>query len=153
MIHAYKEMYLDDAMENLGEAVDYAVNKCGMKSDEFMDLFIKSNLAFQFERGAPRVISGISGTELVGEVLWQFGKGQDLPEPQIEYDYSAEYWCGWILVYYQWHTGRSFKDILENVSMAEIEKLYPALHEAPEEKFVDVMNSRMQNQDFLKASR
>lgn len=28
MIYAYDEMYLDDAMENLGEMLDYAVLAC-----------------------------------------------------------------------------------------------------------------------------
>ena len=30
MMHAYDEQYLDDAMRNLGEATDYAVNACNM---------------------------------------------------------------------------------------------------------------------------
>ena len=31
--------------------------------------------------------------------------------------------------------------------MEEIEKMYPALHESPEEKFIDAVNKRIQNQD------
>ena len=30
MMYAYDEQYLDDAMRNLGEAVDYAANACNM---------------------------------------------------------------------------------------------------------------------------
>ena len=37
MTHAYAAEYLNDAMENLGEAFDYAVNVCSLGSDEFMD--------------------------------------------------------------------------------------------------------------------
>ncbi len=40
-------------------------------------------------------------------------------------------------------TGYRFKDILKCILMSEIERLYPALHEAPEEKFADVLNKRM----------
>ena len=39
MIHAYDELYLNDAMRNLGEAFDYAVNQCHMEADVFMDIF------------------------------------------------------------------------------------------------------------------
>ena len=36
-MRAYKELYLDDAMENLGEAMEYAVLSCGMTMDEFLE--------------------------------------------------------------------------------------------------------------------
>lgn len=149
MIRAYDEMYLDDAMTNLGEAFDYAAHSCHMKMDNFMELFLVSNLVSQFEKGVPNVVSGMSGTELVWNVLKQSGKTDEyLPEPQIEYDCSTEYWCGWILAYYQWYTGCSFKDILKVISISEVERLYPALHEAPEEKFVDAVNSRLNNRNL-----
>ena len=64
----------------------------------------------------------------------------EMPEAQVEYQYSAEYWCGWILAYYQWFTGRSFKNISQQITMQEILKLYPTLHEASEDKFVDTIN-------------
>ena len=35
MMHAYDEQYLDDAMRNLGEAADYAVNACGISLQKF----------------------------------------------------------------------------------------------------------------------
>lgn len=148
MIRAYSDEYLDDAMRNLGEALDYAVNGCYMAADAFMELFVVSNLAAQFETGVPKVVSGISGTELVWEVLRQSGMEMKYPEPQIEYECSAQYWCGWILAYYQWYTGRSFKNIHSYISMEEIEKMYPALHESPEEKFIDVVNKRIRNRNM-----
>jgi len=141
MIHAYDEQYLYDAMRNLGEAADYAVNSCNMCIQKFFDLFVATGFATQFGNGVPKIVSGLSGTELVHEIVVKAGIEQELPEAQTEYDCSAEYWCGWILAFYQWHTGRTFKDIFQNVSAEEIEKLYPTLHEASEEKFVDVLNS------------
>lgn len=145
MIHAYDKDYLDDAMDNLGEAMDYAANGCDIDMDRFMKLFIASGFASQFAAGVPKVVSGLSGTELTMEVVRKSGLESRLPEPQEEYDRSPEYWCGWILAFYQWYTGRSFKDIHANISMSEILKLYPALHEAPEQKFVDVVNRRISN--------
>lgn len=137
MTHAYDEMYLDDAMKNLGEAFDYAATVLELTLDEFLDMFIISGVAEQFSSGVPKYVSGLSGTELVWEVLCRSGKASDFPEPKTEYDYSPEYWCGWILAYYQWHTGKRFKEIKKYLPMSEIFKLYPTLHEASEEKFID----------------
>ncbi len=141
MICAYDEQYLHDAMRNLGEAADYAVNSCNMSLEQFFDLFVATGLATQFGKGIPKIVAGLSGTELVHEIVTKAGIKQELPEVQTEYGCSAEYWCGWILAFYQWNTGRTFKEIFRNVSAKEIEKLYPTLHEASEEKFVDVLNS------------
>ena len=106
MIHAYAEEYLNDAMENLGEAVDYAVNACGLDIDEFFHLFIATGYADAFGKGNPKILSGLSGTELVMEVVQKSGMDISFPEPQVEYDFSPEYWCGFILAYYQWKTRR-----------------------------------------------
>lgn len=140
MIHAYDKQYLDDAMRNLGEAFDYAVNDCRIEIDDFLDLFIAGGLADQFGSGVPKFVSGMSGTELVWEVIARSGWQRELPASEAVYDCSPEYWCGWILAYYQWYTGRSFRNIRKYISMREIWKLYPTLHEAAEEKFVDTIN-------------
>ncbi len=141
MTHAYAEEYLNDAMRNLGEAFDYAVNACKIDIEEFMQYFIAGKYAEQFGNGNPKIIAGMSGTELAITIISESGKSIDYPEDQAVYDYSAEYWCGWILAYYQWYTARSFKSIYDYISMAEVYKLYPTLHEAPEDKFVDTVNA------------
>ncbi len=141
MTPAYAEEYLNDSMKNLGEAFDYAVNVCNIDIETFMGLFIASGFADMFGKGVPKVVSGLSGTELVMEVVNKAGQFYSFPKPQTEYDYSPEYWCGWILAYYQWKTGRTFKDIEVNISVTEILKMYPTLHEASEEKFVDTANA------------
>lgn len=147
MTRAYAEEYLNDAMENLGEAFDYAVNVCSLGIDEFMDLFIASGYIDSFSKGCPKYVSGLSGTELVMEIVGKAGKQMSFPEPQTEYNCSPEYWCGWILAYYQWATRRSFKDIRNNISMLEIRKLYSPLHEAAEDKFVDTLNAIIQRKN------
>lgn len=147
MIRAYDKEYLDDAMSCLGEAMDYVSQACGMDMDDFLELFIVSGLADQFAVGVPRVVSGMSGTELVMEVLSKAGIERTFPAPQIDYDCSAAYWCGWILAYYQWYTLRSFREIHQFITMRDIEKLYPTLHEASEQKFVDTVNRIIQKKN------
>ncbi len=140
-MHAYDEIYLDDAMKNLGEALDYSANVCHIDADEFMELFIAGGFAYSFGSGSPKSLSGLSGTELVMETLTKAGLDITLPKPQAEYDCSPEYWCGWILAYYQWKTGRSFRNIHDRISMAEILRLYPILHEASEDRAADTVSS------------
>ncbi len=144
MTYAYGEHYLDDAMQNLGEALDYAVNACGISADIFMTMFISSGYAEQFASGVAKVVSGLSGSELVLSVLEASGKQIEAPLSQIEYDCSVEYWCGYILAYYQWHSSLSFKEILKYISMSELSRMYSALHEASEEKAIDTFDSIIQ---------
>ena len=139
-MYAYDEIYLNEAMKNLGEAFDYAVNACGLSADDFLALFIATGFAEKFGRGNPKTVAGLSGTELVMETLTKAGLEMSFPEPQTEYDCSPEYWCGWVLAYYQWKTCRTFRDIHESLSMKEVLKLYPVMHEAAEDKFVDTVN-------------
>lgn len=148
MIRAYDNQYLDDAMRCLGEAMDYAANSCHITMDEFLNLFIGTGYAESFAAGAPKYVSGVSGTELVIDVLTKSGAETDFPQAQTDYDYSPQYWCGWILAYYQWYTGRSFREIRKHITMQEIEKLYPTLHEASEKKFVDTVNRMIRKKNL-----
>ena len=116
--------------------------------DAFLKLFIGTSYSEQFAAGVPKYVSGTSGTELVIDVFTKSGIDMNFPEAQIEYCYSSQYWCGWILAYYQWYTGRSFKEILKHINMQEIEKLYPTLHEASEEKFVDAVNRMIRKKNL-----
>ncbi len=141
MTRAYDEKYLNDAMINLGEAADYAVNACNIPINTFFELFIATGISSLFEIGTPKIISGMSGTELVEELIRRSGIDRCFPDPQTEYEYSPEYWCGYIIAYYQWVTKKSFKEIFRKITPSEILRFYPALHEAADDKFVDVMNN------------
>ena len=140
MIHAYNELYLSDAMQNLGEAMEFASLGCHYSLDEFWDMFALSDFAVQFASGAPNVVSGISGTELALKVLLKAGVTPPTMQALVVYEATPEFWCGWILAYYQWHSGRSFSDIHSWLSMRELEERYNTLHEATEEKCFTVMN-------------
>ena len=139
MTRAYEEMYIDDAMNNLGDMLDYAVNDCGYDAGEFFAQFIVSGVAAAFERGNPKYVAGLSGPELASEVIFRtHGIRPDAP-PSDGIDKSAEYWAGWSLAYYQWYTARRFNDMLKNgLSMDRVLSLYPTLHEADITKFTAV---------------
>ena len=44
MIHAYDEMYVDSAMNNLGDAFDYVASDLNMDKDEFLKYRKSSNI-------------------------------------------------------------------------------------------------------------
>ena len=148
MIYAYSENYIDDAMMNLGEAFDFAYAVCHLDLDNFFAMFINSGLAELFGSGHPKYVAGLSGTELAMEVMRKSGLSVDGLQAQVEYDYSPEYWVGWALAYFQWLTKRPFKNIAECVTMQEILQLYPTLHEASEEKFVETVNHLIRNKNL-----
>ena len=143
MIHAYDEMYLDDAMECLGAAVEYAVLLRGMDGQDFLDLFVASGVADEFGRGNVKYISGMSGIELARHVLKICGMDVSEHTDPLHIDYPPEYWCGWILAYYQWHSGKSFAAICRQIKFQMLMDVYSVLHEADPSKAVDVFDQIM----------
>ena len=141
MIRAYDEQYLSDAMRNLGEAFDFARNVCRIDLDAFLSMMISTGIAVLFEQGTPKYVSGMSGAELAMGVMRRSGLEPGHIPAQVEYDCSPEYWTGWIAAYFQWYTGRSFQSIREALSMREILRLYPTLHEVSEDRAVDTLNA------------
>ena len=53
MIHAYDEIYLNDAKNSLSWMLDHQINDCGMDPDQAADCFIRSGYAGYFEEGNP----------------------------------------------------------------------------------------------------
>lgn len=146
-MNAYESLAMDEAMNNLGDAFDYIVYDCHMELDEFMDLFIVSGIAREYENKNPKYVVGMSGPELVWEVFNKTGiENPYLTSTDIIGEKTEEYWSGWILAYYQIMTGKSYKQILSYISMSNIKNMYHPLHEAPEEKFIEVLNRYIEKQ-------
>lgn len=141
----YSELYLDLAMDNLGEMLDYVRYMLTMELDEFFELFLHTGIAARFESGDPRYLAGMSGTELALEVLYEAGitVPKEKQTGRVEYAATEAYWCGWILAYYQWKSRRHFSDIYKYLSIDEIERMYYPFHEESEEKFVSEINQRL----------
>lgn len=73
MTYAYSEMYLEDAMRTLGEAVDFAICEQGLNPAELTAILSNSIEMRQFEHGMPRVVCGMSGDELAREIIAHAG--------------------------------------------------------------------------------
>lgn len=136
MTHAYNELYLDDAMNNLGDMVDYAVCDLGFDADEFIGWFISSGVASCFEKGNPKYVTGMSGVELTDYVLISTNVNYKKTKPTYKNYKDKEFWAGWILAYYQWYSGKRFEDIVKGgLPLSKVISMY-ILHEADESKFV-----------------
>ncbi|MDD7388796.1 MAG: helix-turn-helix transcriptional regulator [Lachnospiraceae bacterium] len=134
---------MSKAQSVLGDAFDYAVNVCGIPGNDFVKLFIASSISGRMENGEPACLAGKSGIEIVVEIVAET-KGQELQVmPQKQFGRSREYWIGWAAAYYQWYSGRKYRDIFKAVSFRELQKMYYTLHEADITKFTDIMDLRM----------
>jgi len=140
MINAYNELYLDDAMQNLGDMIEFAVCDLGYEPDVFFDWFISTGIAEKFEKGNPKYITGMSGYELAEVVLDTTNVAYPKLMPSYRPSKGREYWAGWILAYYQWKTGRRFEDMVKDgLSLSTVLSMY-ILHEADESKFEAAAN-------------
>lgn len=139
MTHAYNESYLNSAKDRLSSFFDYAINDCKLSPEWICSLFINTGFAQQFEQGNPAYIVGMSGVELARTVILKAYKNKELPIPTQSEECSPEYWAGWALAQYQWHSGRRFKDIFDKIPLTKIIDMYPVYHEMDISKFIDDM--------------
>ena len=153
MTHAYKEFFLDDAMETLGSAVEYAVLSLNIAGQEFLDLFLTSGIAGRFGQGDAMYLSGMSGIELARKVLTICVKTIPAYTENSSCHYSPEYWVGWILAYYQWYCGKPFSMILPKLRYQSLRNLYGVLHEADPSKAVSVFDELLSEQTETNLAR
>lgn len=157
MAYAYSEMYLEDAMRTLGEAIDFALCDQGLNPTELTAILSNSLEMKQFERGAPRVICGMSGDELAREIIAAAGLKPAECRESYPFDRSPQYWAGWVLAYTQWTSSLGFSDLFEIAPLDWIIGSYHPLHEASEDKFagivIDKWNKAQVGKKSLEAAR
>lgn len=136
-MRAYDNSYLRTAMNHLASCFDYAICECNIPVDTFMDLFLKSKLSSEFERGNPSVIAGRSGTELAMDILSEYFLEMEFPKPRLKEERTPEYWAGWVLAQFQFYTGKRFRDIFDKVYLSDIINMYPLYHEMDITNFID----------------
>lgn len=140
---AYDPIYLSKASKAVGNMLHDAVLEFGYDGNDFLRLFIQSDIAEQIESGNPKYAAGKSGAELFTEVI-ERTTGRQIDSGVIEaYDRSDVYWVGWVLAHYQWYSGHSFRDILEAVCYDELLGLYDTLHEADIQKSYEVLDAHL----------
>ena len=157
MTHAYSEMYLEDAMRTLGEAVDFALCDQGLSPVELTTILLNSLEMRQFERGVARVVCGMSGDELAREIIASAGLKPAECRESYPLDRSPQYWAGWVLAYSQWASRLNFNELFEVAPLDWIIGSYSPLHEASEDTFAEIVidkwNKAQADKKGLKAAR
>ncbi|MBQ9766680.1 MAG: helix-turn-helix transcriptional regulator [Lachnospiraceae bacterium] len=147
MTNAYDAIYLNKATRTVGNMLHDAVLEYGHDGEGFLQMFLQSGIAEQIENGNPKYVAGRSGAELYAEVVETVCGHETKPVVIETQSRSDVYWTGWILAYYQWHSGRSFRDILETVSYEELLGKYDTLHEADVQKTLEVLDAHMEQKE------
>lgn len=143
MICAYDRNYLENARVVLARMLDFAVNDLCYDIEVFYEMFLNSKLAGRFETGDAGVVAGRSGVELAYDIMIEkIGILEFMPQkPTYMINKSIEYWTGYVLAYYQWKTGKSFRDINRYVPIKDVRALYSPYHEMDISQFVDKMDA------------
>ena len=86
MVNENITIYLDDALRNMGEMVEYAYEN--NKQQDIFRMFLESGYAKRWDDGDPRIIAGMSGTELYYAILraCHVNYNQDNMRALIRYD-------------------------------------------------------------------
>lgn len=157
MTCAYSEVYLEDAMRTLGEAVDFALCDQGLNPTELTAILSNALEMKQFERGIPRVVCGMSGDELAREIIVHAGLKPVEFREAYPFDRSPQYWAGWVLAYAQWTCSLGFSELFDVAPLDWIIDSYHPLHKASEDIFaqivIDKWNKAQAGKKGLKAAR
>lgn len=136
-------LYRAEAMDALGELLDLLVNGCGVPGADAAEAFVASGMAAEFERRNPAFLGGRSAVELAEWLAtWLELDARAVPAAEV-FDRSADWWLGEALAFFQVQTGRSYAAVFERVGYEELVGMYHPLHEAPFEKFAEVLLARL----------
>ena len=62
-------------------------------------------------------------------------------KPTFCLDKSPTYWTGWILAWYQWYSGQSFRRISEFLTPEQVRDMYSPYHEMDPVQFADAADA------------
>ncbi|MBR1851961.1 MAG: helix-turn-helix transcriptional regulator [Lachnospiraceae bacterium] len=147
MSYAYDELYVPLAQRVMGDMYDYAVHQLAVKLSEFHKMFLTGGMAHQFEIGNPTYIAGKNGCEVAREVINSCTDQYVEAEDVMYVDKSPEYWIGWSLAYYQWNSGRSYREIEKYVPIETLYGMYRTMHEADISLYVQIMDEKCHSSD------
>ena len=171
-MHAYDEMYLEDAMRNLGRMMEVGIADRGIPAEDFYAMFLACGIGDRFGEGHPRYVAGCSGEELAEMVIRRStdarsgpgmtekpGPGMtEKPGPGMTEKrapgFGEAYWAGWALAYLQWESGCSFATLQGyGIDLETVLEQYGPLHEADVTKLSEVFLKRMEETSPLKRMR
>lgn len=122
--------------------LESAVYLFGVDLLTFWRLFLDSHVSDDFGHGLSGTVSGKSGWELASEILDDAGIKFERETPKGLVGRSREFWAGWVLAQYQWHSGVTFREIESFASMKDLLLMYSPYHEMGIDQFIDAIEVR-----------
>ncbi len=145
MINDYRDLYLNDYVNLLASAFDYALYDLDIDVDYFESLFCSSRYSRELERLNPGIISGMSGIEFALKLIEGITYNFMYKEPTIKDYRTPFYWAGYALANYQFKTKKRFKDIFSVIHLNDILSMYKVYHEMDITNFIDDVNKKFEN--------
>lgn len=142
MVKIYDRVFLHRAMTNMADMLDFAINFLGLPGDDYIKMFVGSEICKRLENGELSLIVGMCGEELAGRVIEEATGVETEAYDEERFDRTPEHWCGWAAAYYQWLRGITYRELFCVTPLDDLLALYPALHEADLSKFADVLDER-----------
>ena len=139
MMHAYDENLVYKAQITLANMLDVAVYAYGYELGTFYFHFLNSDYSKRFERGESSVVAGMSGHEIAYSVIREI-EDVEMKDSLFRVQKSPEYWVGWSLSFYQWYSGKGFREINDIADTDKILSMYRKYHEMDIMQFVDCMD-------------
>ncbi len=149
MIHSYDEIYMPKAQTALAQMLRYAVEDLHIELNEFWDMFLISGVADLFGKGDFRFLVGMSGIEGAREVVWRLTGEWPQEEPTFRLEKDPTYWTGWILAWYQWYSGQSFRRISEFLTPDQVRDMYSPYHEMDPLQFADAADGIRHRKEMM----
>ena len=149
MIHSYDEIYMPKAQTALAQMLRYAVEDLQIELNEFWDMFLISGVADLFGKGDFRFLVGMSGIEGAREVVWRLTGEWTQEEPTFRLEKDPIYWTGWILAWYQWYSGQSFRRISEFLTPDQVRDMYSPYHEMDPLQFADAADGIRHRKEMM----
>lgn len=149
MIHSYDEIYMPKAQTALAQMLRYAVEDLHIELNEFWDMFLISGVADLFGKGDFRFLVGMSGIEGAREVVWRLTGEWPQEEPTFHLEKDPVYWTGWILAWYQWYSGQSFRRISEFLTPDQVRDMYSPYHEMDPLQFADAADGIRRRKEMM----
>ena len=149
MIHSYDEIYMPKAQTALAQMLRYAVEDLHIELNEFWDMFLISGVADLFGKGDFRFLVGMSGIEGAREVVWRLTGEWTQEEPTFRLEKDPVYWTGWILAWYQWYSGQSFRRISEFLTPDQVRDMYSPYHEMDPLQFADAADGIRRRKEMM----
>ena len=146
-IHAYCDLYVDDAMDSLGDLFDLAIRQESLDPQEFSEMFVNSDVCRLLQDGNLRLLGGISAQETLSVIL------NRKVVQKVPIEYGAEYWAGYVLAYVHWRSGIPFGRIFKDVPLERVLSMYHLLHEADVTKTYEWITGEISLENALLAQR